>query len=96
MGNVNLGRRILRLDRYDCSSADINPIGSISKNDLKRFIVYTAEDFDLPILRDFVKATPTAELVPIQDGKPIQSDEEEMGMTYGEFPSITVYANVLN
>lgn len=86
---------MLRRNRYDCSSADINPIGSISKNDLKRFIVYAADDFDLPILRDFVDATPTAELVPIQDGKPMQSDEEEMGMTYGEFPLITFCTNVL-
>ena len=72
------------LTKYDCSSADINPIGSISKNDLKRFIVYAEEKFDLDILREFVEATPTAELIPIEEGKSIQSDEEEMGMTYGE------------
>ena len=24
--------------KYDCSAADINPIGSISKEDLKRFM----------------------------------------------------------
>lgn len=24
--------------KYDCSSADINPIGGIAKNDLKRFL----------------------------------------------------------
>lgn len=26
--------------KYDCSSADVNPIGGISKNDLKRFLAY--------------------------------------------------------
>lgn len=28
------------LTKYDCSSADINPIGGISKSDLKKFLVY--------------------------------------------------------
>lgn len=26
--------------KYDCSSADINPIGGIAKNDLKSFLAY--------------------------------------------------------
>lgn len=38
------------LTKYDCSSADINPIGGISKTDLKRFIAYAQTKFDLPIL----------------------------------------------
>ena len=29
--------------KYDCSSADINPIGAISKNDLKNFLLWGAE-----------------------------------------------------
>lgn len=29
--------------KYDCSSGDLNPIGGISKTDLKRFIVYAGE-----------------------------------------------------
>jgi len=32
---------------------------------LKRFIAWAAEDFDMPILKDFIEATPTAELEPI-------------------------------
>lgn len=31
-------------------AADINPIGGISKTDLKRFIAYARDAFDLPIL----------------------------------------------
>lgn len=31
--------------KYDCSSADINPIGGISKTDLRRFILYCVEHF---------------------------------------------------
>ncbi len=53
------------LTKYDCSSADINPIGSISKVDLKRFVRWAAHHFDIAILHEFLEATPTAELEPI-------------------------------
>lgn len=42
--------------KYDCSSADLNPIGGISKKDLGRFILWAKTDFDLPILEDFISA----------------------------------------
>lgn len=71
------------LTKYDCSSADINPIGGISKTDLKRFIAYAKDAFDLPILDTFLTATPTAELEPITKDY-VQSDEIDMGMTYDE------------
>ncbi|CUM67258.1 uncharacterized protein PRCAT00004951001 [Priceomyces carsonii] len=71
------------LTKYDCSSADINPIGGISKTDLKRFIHWAETNFELPILKDFLDATPTAELEPITENY-VQSDEIDMGMTYDE------------
>lgn len=71
------------LTKYDCSSADINPIGGISKTDLKRFIKWAEINFDLPILRQFLDAVPTAELEPITDSY-VQSDEADMGFTYDE------------
>ncbi|KAH3687280.1 hypothetical protein WICPIJ_001742 [Wickerhamomyces pijperi] len=71
------------LTKYDCSSADLNPIGGISKTDLKKFIRYAADQFDLPILIDFITATPTAELEPITADY-VQSDEIDMGMSYDE------------
>ncbi|CAL9729690.1 hypothetical protein MOUN0_H04918 [Monosporozyma unispora] len=71
------------LTKYDCSSADINPIGGISKTDLKKFIAYASRQFDMPILDDFLNATPTAELEPITKDY-VQSDEIDMGMTYEE------------
>jgi len=71
------------LTKYDCSSADINPIGGISKIDLKSFIVWSKESFQLPILKQFIDAIPTAELEPITSNY-IQSDEKDMGMTYEE------------
>lgn len=33
--------------KYDCSSADINPIGGISKTDLKSFLRYCVDHFQL-------------------------------------------------
>lgn len=71
------------LTKYDCSSADINPIGGISKTDLKRFIAYASTKFEMPILDEFLHATPTAELEPITKDY-VQSDEIDMGMTYEE------------
>lgn len=71
------------LTKYDCSSADINPIGGISKTDLKKFIAYASKEYDMPILDNFLNATPTAELEPITKDY-VQSDEIDMGMTYEE------------
>lgn len=71
------------LTKYDCSSADINPIGGISKTDLKRFIKWAETNFDLPILGQFLDAVPTAELEPITETY-VQSDEADMGFTYDE------------
>ncbi|EEB07530.1 glutamine-dependent NAD synthetase [Schizosaccharomyces japonicus yFS275] len=71
------------LTKYDCSSADINPIGGISKLDLKSFLASAKQQFDLPILQEFLDATPTAELEPSTENY-TQSDEVDMGMTYAE------------
>lgn len=84
LGSANVDESLRGyLTKYDCSSADINPIGSISKTDLKRFIAYARDVFDLPILHDFLTATPTAELEPITADY-VQADEVDMGMTYDE------------
>uniref|UniRef100_A0A8B9S2A7 Glutamine-dependent NAD(+) synthetase n=1 Tax=Apteryx owenii TaxID=8824 RepID=A0A8B9S2A7_APTOW len=72
------------LTKYDCSSADINPIGGISKTDLKNFIQYCIENFQLTSLRSIMSAPPTAELEPLVDGQLSQTDEADMGMTYAE------------
>ncbi|KAF2704623.1 glutamine-dependent NAD(+) synthetase [Pleomassaria siparia CBS 279.74] len=71
------------LTKYDCSSADINPIGGVSKTDLIAFILWAKTEFDLPILDEFITAVPTAELEPITADY-VQSDEIDMGFTYVE------------
>ncbi|KAJ0330219.1 hypothetical protein COL5a_003277 [Colletotrichum fioriniae] len=84
LGSANVGESLRGyFTKYDCSSADINPIGSIDKADLKRFIAWAEKDFNIPCLHDFLTAVPTAELEPISETY-VQSDEVDMGMTYQE------------
>ncbi|XP_064226334.1 glutamine-dependent NAD(+) synthetase isoform X2 [Aotus nancymaae] len=79
------------LTKYDCSSADINPIGGISKTDLRAFVHFCTERFQLPALQSILSAPPTAELEPLADGQVSQTDEEDMGMTYAE---LSVYGKL--
>lgn len=57
--------------------------------DLKKFIGWAGENFDLPILEEFLRATPTAELEPIT-ATYVQSDEADMGVTYAELGTFGV------
>lgn len=76
------------MTKYDCSSADVNPIGGICKGDLKKMLRWAATEYSLPVLEDILQATPTAELRPIKKGatddEHTQTDEEDMGMSYAE------------
>ena len=52
--------------KYDCSSADLNPIASFSKIKLKEFMFWNLKrnpDFDF--ITDVLNATPSAELRPL-------------------------------
>ena len=69
--------------KYDCSSADVNPIGGISKMDLRRFLDWAADHLGYTALIDVVSALPTAELEPITEDY-TQEDEADMKMTYEE------------
>jgi NAD+ synthase (glutamine-hydrolysing) len=59
-------------------------LGSISKNDAKAFQRWARDIWDLPILTEFIEATPTAELLPLSAGVQDDESEQEMGMTYEE------------
>ena len=63
------------MTKYDCSSADINPIGGVSKVDLRKFILYCAERYRWTALNDIHSAPPTAELEPLKEGEIVQVDE---------------------
>lgn len=83
--NVDEGLRGY-MTKYDCSSADLNPIGAISKKDLRRMLMWASKRYDCPILAEVAGAPPTAELRPrdMSTDEHSQLDEEEMGMTYEE------------
>ena len=73
------------LTKYDCSSADLNPIGSISKVDLKAMLREAAARYGIETLSEIVSAPPTAELRPNSGAQEhSQTDEDDMGMTYEE------------
>lgn len=52
------------LTKYDCSAADINPIGGINKTDLKAFLTWFSKEINLPVLHEIADARPSAELRP--------------------------------
>ncbi|MCG9132666.1 NAD(+) synthase, partial [Candidatus Poribacteria bacterium] len=81
-GNVDEALRGY-LTKYDCSSGDINPIGGISKHDLRRFLKWAEHNLGYTALGEIVEAPPTAELEPITETY-TQTDEDDMGMTYAE------------
>lgn len=90
LGSANVDESLTGyMTKYDCSSADLNPIGGISKTDLRSFCRYMGSKY--PELRNIVKATPTAELEPLAAGSQQQTDEEDMGMTYRE---LSVYGRL--
>lgn len=69
LGSANVDE-LLRgyLTKYDCSSADINPIGGISKADLRAFLQWGAVHLGYASLQEVEAAPPTAELEPIVPG----------------------------
>lgn len=68
--------------KYDSSSGDLNPIGSLDKEQLRAMIRYVSKVRPTMsnLLESILQATPSAELTPLHGGK--QSDEAEMGLTY--------------
>ena len=53
------------MTKYDCSSADINPIGSISKTDLRSFIRFCVVRFGWTALTRFVESITLLQLITI-------------------------------
>lgn len=89
LGSANVDESLTGyFTKYDCSSADINPIGGISKTDLRNFLSFCVDQFQLTALTGILAAPPTAELEPLTDGQVSQTDEADMGMTYSELSVI--------
>ena len=60
---------------WQCLST-VGHAGSISKGDLKRFLVWAAENLGYSELAGIGQATPTAELEPLREGQAPQTDEQ--------------------
>ena len=82
------------LTKYDCSSADLNPIGGISKVDLCEFVRHMSKFNGFGHLNDFLNAKPTAELEPTTESY-TQTDEADMGMTYAELSTFGSLRKIL-
>ena len=69
-------------------SSQINPLGSISKTDVRAFLQWARDNFRLSAVDQIIHAVPSAELTPLQEGR-VQSDEDdsEMGFTYSVISS---------
>ncbi|XP_068177532.1 glutamine-dependent NAD(+) synthetase [Antennarius striatus] len=89
LGSANVDESLTGyFTKYDCSSADINPIGGVSKTDLRGFLQHCVDRYGLTALQDILVAPPTAELEPLTDGQVSQTDEADMGVSYAELSVI--------
>ena len=82
LGSSNVDEALMGYyTKYDCSSADLNPIGSFSKINLKKFLEFSKNYFKFDILEKINNQQPTAELEPFNENY-IQSDENDIGISY--------------
>jgi NAD+ synthase (glutamine-hydrolysing) len=79
--------------KYDASSADINPIGSYSKTDLRGYLQwciarFSSADSNFRVIGDILEVVASPELTPEdtskEEGEGIQDDEIDIGMTYAD------------
>lgn len=86
LGSANVDEAIFGYyTKYDCSAADLNPIGGVCKTDLKMFLKWAGRTYDWPALLETEKAPPSAELRPGQES---QTDEDDMRLTYAELSQL--------
>lgn len=82
LGSANVDEAIRGYyTKYDCSAADINPIGGIRKTDLKAFLIWASKEKGISVLHQTAVAEPSAELTGAEGA---QKDEDDMGMSYAE------------
>lgn len=82
LGSANVDEAIYGYyTKYDCSAADLNPIGGVCKTDLKLFLKWAGRTYKWPSLLETERAPPSAELRP---GEENQTDEDDMKLTYAE------------
>lgn len=72
------------MTKYDCSSGDVAPIATLNKKEVFAIIRYVYDQKGWKVLDEILTAAPTAELTPMQSDGKMQTDEEDMGLTYAE------------
>lgn len=70
--------------KFDCSSGDINPIGSLNKDQIRLMVAQAARLYPSlsEVVKELLAAIPRAELSPDLKNGLIRTDETEMGLTY--------------
>lgn len=64
LGSANVDEALRGyMTKYDCSSADVNPIGGMSKGDLKKMLLWVSEVYQLPVLKEVANAAPTVRCI---------------------------------
>ena len=66
------------LTKYDCSSADLNPIGGVCKADLRRFMFWAKTKFSISVLSDILSSPPSAELEPQDPNQSSPTDSQKI------------------
>jgi NAD+ synthase (glutamine-hydrolysing) len=70
--------------KYDASSGDLNPIGSMPKRFVNKALEYYSLFWNSQVYADVLIATPTAELTTMKVGARPQTDEDEIGLSYDQ------------
>ena len=88
LGTANADESLVGyVTKYDAGAADLNPIGGLSKVDLRTYLAWARDAYRLPALDTVLDATPSAELAPAGPHG-AQSDELEIGLTYEELSEL--------
>lgn len=95
MGTGNVNETILGyFTKYDCSSGDVNLIGSISKKNIYKVLEYMYDKHKDDSIKAIWDAKPSAELRPDDTDGGAQTDEKELGLTYTDIFALTQLRNV--
>ena len=70
--------------KYDASSGDLNPIGSMPKRFVNKALEYYSLLWNSKEYANVLIATPTAELSAMKEGARPQTDEDEIGLSYNQ------------
>lgn len=95
LGTGNVNETILGyFTKYDCSSGDINLIGSLSKKNIYKVYDHFYKKTKNEWIKKIWDATPSAELRPQDKDGVAQTDETEIGLTYNDIFTFTQLRNV--